>query len=135
MPEGIHPVTRGTCLQILVREADVTEIIPHGSRRPRDISEPGCSGALEAIIASQKEGCNRISVRSLVLRKGGHTSLRDPGTETVYIVMEGNPLLVDGDGFLHKLSPGDTAIVRPHEKHILRNETDKAARILAVSPV
>jgi quercetin dioxygenase-like cupin family protein len=113
----------------------MAEIIPHGSRKPRDTREHGSSGVLETIIASQKEGCNRISVRALTLRKGGHSPLRDTAAETVYMVLEGILLLVDGDGFLHNLSAGDTVIIRPHEKHILRNETDDVTRVLAVSSV
>ena len=113
----------------------MAEVIRTTGKRSRKISDRGYSGILETIVASQREGCNRLSARILTLNPGGHTPMLENQGETVCLVIEGELVLVDGDGFLHALSPGDAAIIRPHEKYILRNDTDNAARILAVSPV
>jgi glyoxylate utilization-related uncharacterized protein len=113
----------------------MAEIIPHGSRRPGEIRESGSSGLFETMIASQREGCNRMSVRVLSLRSGGHTTMQDLACETVYLVQEGSLLLVDGDGFIHSLSPGDWAIVHPHEKHVLRNDSERETRVATVRSV
>jgi mannose-6-phosphate isomerase-like protein (cupin superfamily) len=113
----------------------MADIVRAGDAKRRQVTDGGCAGLSEAVAASQRNGCNRLSVRVLTMRDGGHTGMLERGSETVYLVLAGSPLLVDGDGFMGNLSEGDFAVIRPHEKHILRNESGSEARILAIMSV
>ena len=110
-------------------------IISAGGKRDRVIEEPGYSNTLQKILASQKEGCNRVSVRTLTIRPGGHTPRLESSSETVGHILEGTILFMDGDGFLNSLKPGDTIIIRPHERHLFRNESGSDAKILVISSI
>jgi len=113
----------------------MAEIVRAGDAKRRQVSGAGCSGLSETVVASQRNGCNRLSAKVLTLRGGGHTGMLERGSETVYLVLAGSPLLVDGDGFMGNLSEGDFAVIRPYEKHVLRNEGGSEARILAITAV
>ena len=105
-----------------------------GEPRRRTPSGGGHSRALESILASQAEGCNRLSVRMLTIAPGGRTARQESPGERVFHVTAGSPVCMDGDGFLHALQPGDTVIVRPHERfHLQNDDTGAEARILLAS--
>ena len=105
-----------------------------GEPRTRPLSGSGHSKSLESILASQAEGCNRLSVRMLTIRPGGRTARGDSPGERVFHVTAGTPSCMDGDGFVHGLQPGDTVIVRPHERFHLQNEDrDGEVRVLLAS--
>jgi len=40
-----------------------------------------------------------------------------------------------GDGFINSLKPGDTVIIRPHERYLFRNESESNAIILVASSI
>lgn len=105
-----------------------------GEPRRRSLSGSGHSKALESILASQAEGCNRLSVRMLTIRPGGRTAREESPGERVFHITSGRPSCMDGDGFLHSLQPGDTVIVRPHERfHLINEENGGEARVLLAS--
>ncbi len=110
-------------------------IISADEKRDREVRETGYSKTLQRILASQKEGCNRLSMRILTIRPGGHVPRRESGSETICHLLEGTILFMDGDGFINSLKPGDTAIIRPHERYLFRNESGSNARILVASSI
>jgi quercetin dioxygenase-like cupin family protein len=113
----------------------MTVIISADEKRDREVREPGYSKTLQRILVSQKEGCNRLSVRMLTIRSGGHIPRREIGNETICHILEGTILFMDGDGFITSLKPGDTVIIRPHERHLFRNESESNVRILVASSI
>ena len=99
------------------------------SRRPDGL---GWKEARERLLAGPAQGCNGFTVRIISLKPDGSTPRTERnGTRTV-LLLEGEVLLMDGDGALSKLSSGDVAVIRPGERHQLTNQFSTNAVLLQV---
>lgn len=99
------------------------------SRRP---DGPGWKETRERLLAGPAQGCDGFTVRTISLKPDGSTPRMElKGTRTV-LLLEGDILLMDGDGALSKLSSGDVAVIRPGERHQFINQFPAIARMVQV---
>lgn len=99
------------------------------SKRP---DGPGWKETRERLLAGPAQGCDRFTFRLVSLKPDGSTPrMQRNGTRTV-LLLEGEVLLMDGDGALSKLSTGDVAVIRPGERHQFINQFTSTVRMVQV---
>ena len=84
------------------------------SRRP---DGPGWKEVRERLLVGPAQGCDGFTVRIISLKPDGSTSRMERSGTRMVLLLEGEVLLMDGDGALSKLSTGDVAVIRPGERH------------------
>ena len=105
------------------------------TRNPREVrvQEKGTSGMKEALLAGPSSGCNRFTVRRILLEPDGTTARVGFDRTTVYFVHSGRVALSHHEGELDLLSPGNTAVVHPDEIHHFHNIDKSRAVIIKVA--
>lgn len=92
-------------------------------KNPREnrVVHAGARGLFEAVLAGPAAGCNRFTLRRIVLAEEGRTARFSPEQALVYFVHSGKAALSHGEGQLDHISPGDTAVIHSGESHHLMN--------------
>ena len=67
------------------------------------------------------------------IEPGGGTTLDASGVEKMYVVLEGELTISNGQDAV-VLRPWDSCRIAPHEPRALRNDTDKPAAVLLAMP-
>jgi len=105
------------------------------TRNPREshIQEKGARGIKEALLAGPASGCNRFTVRRIVLQPDGCTARSCFTQAVVYFVHSGMVTLSHAGGDLDLLAEGNTAIIHPDEVHHLHNTGSSTAVVVKVA--
>jgi quercetin dioxygenase-like cupin family protein len=106
------------------------------TRNPREsrVQEKGARGIKEALLAGPASGCNRFTLRKIVLEPDGCTARTCFNQITVYFIHSGCVTLSHSEGDLDLLSEGNTAVVHKDEVHHLHNTGSTTASIIKVAP-
>lgn len=105
------------------------------TRNPRNarVQERGSRGTKEALLAGPGTGCNRFTVRRILLEPDGRTARTAGNREIVYVVQRGSITLSHLEGELDLLSAGDSVTVHPGELHHLHNVSKSVTEVLKVA--
>lgn len=81
----------------------------------------GVEGVTKQLVVGSADGAPTFSFRVFTVAPGGHSPHHRHDVEHVNYVISGQGALVDGDGRLNPLGPGDFAFVAPGDTHQFRN--------------
>lgn len=107
-------------------------MVKHGAGKR--VKQFGARGLSESLLAGPASGCNRFTVRSLLLEPDGRTAAVSHNSSVFYHIVEGKIIIRQDSGELEALKAGDSAIIPEREKHILMNISKKKCSILKVVP-
>ena len=96
-------------------------------RRLNDVAKTpvemdGVRGITKQLVLGSNDGVPNFSFRVFTLEPGGHSPHHRHGeVEHLNFVLSGNGAMVDDDGNLNPIGPGEFAFVPPGETHQFRN--------------
>ena len=100
-----------------------------------NVAREGFQGVKARYVITDKEGAPHFAMRVFEFEPGAHTSLHQHPEEHEIFILEGEITAVDDRGEEFALKPGHTLFIPPAERHQLRNESRRAAKIICLIPL
>lgn len=101
-------------------------------------SEPvqmeGADGVSMQVLLGPKEGAPHFIMRRFEVSPGGHTPHHHHPYEHQVYVLDGHGQVVEGEGELREIGPGDCVFVPADEPHQFRNTGSLPLRFLCMIP-
>jgi len=85
------------------------------------VAMDGVRDISKQLVVGSADGAPNFSFRVFTVAPGGHSPHHSHDVEHVNYVISGQGALVDGEGRLNPLAPGDFAFVAPGDIHQFRN--------------
>lgn len=82
---------------------------------------PDARGIRKQVPVGNADGTPTMSMRVFTVEPGGYTPHHSHPWEHLNYILQGQGILLDGDGTEHPLRAGDYAMVGPGETHQFRN--------------
>jgi quercetin dioxygenase-like cupin family protein len=95
----------------------------------------GYMGLTARFVLTKDDGCPRYAMRVMEFEPGGHTSLHAHPEEHEVYFLEGEPVIVEGNGKETRLSVGDFIYVPPNELHQFKNRGSTRMRMICTIPI
>ena len=100
-----------------------------------DVTREGFEGVKARYVITDKEGAPHFAMRVFEFEPGGHTSLHQHPEEHEMFMVEGTLTAVNDQGVESALKPGHTLFIPPHERHQLKNQSEREAKIICLIPL
>lgn len=99
------------------------------------MDKPGFNAMTAHFALTRDDGMPHYALRIMEFAPGGHTSLHGHLEEHEFYLVEGEALIVDGDGKQMPLLPGDVLYTAPNELHQIKNSGEKVMRLVCTIPI
>jgi quercetin dioxygenase-like cupin family protein len=99
------------------------------------IDKPGFKGMTARFALTKDDNMPHYALRIMEFAPGGHTSLHGHLEEHEFYLIEGEGVLVYGDGQETSLSAGDIFYTAPHEQHQIKNAGTSVLRVVCTIPI
>jgi quercetin dioxygenase-like cupin family protein len=100
-----------------------------------DVTREGFDGVKARYVITDKEGAPHFAMRVFEFEPGGHTSLHQHSEEHEIFIVEGTIIAVNERGDEFSLEPGHTLFIPPNERHQLKNQSERGAKIICLIPL
>ncbi len=118
---------RAKGLPVIIRKLSEVEKTP--------VAMEGVRGITKQLVLGSADGVPNFSFRVFTLEPGGHSPHHShEQVEHLNFVLSGSGALVDGEGALNPIGPGEFAFVPPGEKHQFRNTGDEPFVFICAVP-
>jgi quercetin dioxygenase-like cupin family protein len=108
--------------------------VVHGPEvEPQEVTEEGAERVTVRWLLARPEGAPSFAMRLFEVAPGGHTPRHEHAWEHEVFMLEGEVEVIAGEEAT-ALTPGDAALVLPHERHQFRNKGGATARFLCLIP-
>ena len=97
------------------------KVVSLGDVKSVPVTMAGAANVCRQLPLGTADGTPSFSLRVFTIGPGGHTPWHEHGWEHLNYIIEGDGVLVDGDGNETPIRRGDFALVPPGEKHQYRN--------------
>ena len=97
------------------------------------VAMDGASGACRQVPIGKVDGAPNFSIRVFTLEPGGHTPHHSHESEHLNYVISGAGVAVEGET-AREVKQGDFILVKPHEVHQYRNDSEKPLVFMCMVP-
>ena len=100
-----------------------------------EVTREWFGGVKARYVITDKEGAPHFAMRVFEFEPGGHTSLHQHPEEHEIFILEGEITAVNDHGEESTLEPGHTLFIPPHERHQLKNQSERGATVICLIPL
>jgi quercetin dioxygenase-like cupin family protein len=95
----------------------------------------GFKGMIQHFLWTKDDGCEHFAMRLMEFEPSGHTSYHQHSEEHEFYLLEGDMVIIDGEGKETRFFAGDTVYIPPDEPHQVKNAGNTFMKLLCTIPI